>query len=334
MNSPSLNIKSTAPASFQAKPKTYLPGPNTQLPWVSSFEQDQKFNKILYIALGIFAVLSLIIAFIPAPELSREESEKLPPQLAKVILEKKQLPKPKEPEPVVIPKEIKKEKKPEKIKKPIEPPKPEPIKAPAAKIELAKKKAAVSGLLQFQDDLMEMRDSIEPSKLASNNITRGQASADKLERSLLTDKAKISSGGINNAALSKNTGGAALSGRTTTVVDAPSNSALATGTSRVQEKDRSGRSDEEIRRTMDKNKGAIFAIYNRALRKDPSLEGKVTIKMVINAAGSITSINLVSSELADEDLENKLLARIRLINFGAKQASSTTVNYSFDFLPY
>ena len=85
---------------------------------------------------------------------------------------------------------------------------------------------------------------------------------------------------------------------------------------------------------MDRNKGAIFSIYNRALRRDPTLEGKVSIKMVIDASGSITKLTLLSSELHNPALERKLLARIRLINFGEKAGGNTTLNYAFDFLPF
>jgi hypothetical protein len=85
---------------------------------------------------------------------------------------------------------------------------------------------------------------------------------------------------------------------------------------------------------MDDNKGAIFAIYNRALRKDPLLHGKLSFEMVIDPSGGVAHLKLVSSELSDPDLTSKILSRIRLINFGAEDVSSTRVNYSLDFLPY
>ncbi len=87
-----------------------------------------------------------------------------------------------------------------------------------------------------------------------------------------------------------------------------------------------GRSDESIRRIMDANKGAIFAIYNRALRVDPQLRGKLVFEMVIDSAGSVVQITLVSSELSDAALASKILSRIRLINFGAEDVVNTRVN--------
>lgn len=85
---------------------------------------------------------------------------------------------------------------------------------------------------------------------------------------------------------------------------------------------------------MDRNKDAIFAIYNRALRRNPGLQGKVTVKLIIAPSGEITAAEIVSSDLQDEALESRLLARIRLIAFTAGDAVRTVVNYSFDFLPY
>ena len=85
---------------------------------------------------------------------------------------------------------------------------------------------------------------------------------------------------------------------------------------------------------MDSKKGGIFAVYNRALRRNSLLQGKLVFEMVIDAGGSITELTLLSSELDDPALSDKILARIRMINFGAADVATTKVNYSFDFLPY
>ena len=85
---------------------------------------------------------------------------------------------------------------------------------------------------------------------------------------------------------------------------------------------------------MDRNKGSIFAIYSRALRKVPRLEGKLVFEMLGEASGEITEITLLSSELNDEALTQKILARIRMIRFDTEDVATTRVNYSFDFLPY
>ncbi|MFV8780883.1 AgmX/PglI C-terminal domain-containing protein [Microbulbifer sp. SA54] len=317
---------------------------NSTLPWAATEEEDQRFARFLKIGLVALVVTCALFTFIPAAELTREQKEQLPPQLARVILEKKELPKPVE-KPKPKPAEKKKPaelKKPEP--KPVEKPKPEPIKtvkpkplsekAPAAEVAKAREKAANSGLMQLQDDLMDMRDSLDVSAVASaNNLSSGAASAQKVDRSLISDKSKAASGGINTGSLSRDTGGSALAGRKTTQVEVAEASAAASSSAKEARRERGTRGEESIRQIMEANKGAIFAIYNRALRRDPTLAGKVTVKLVIEANGTISAVTLVSSELGDDDLERKLLARIRLINFGTANVEKSTLNYSIDFLP-
>jgi TonB family protein len=93
------------------------------------------------------------------------------------------------------------------------------------------------------------------------------------------------------------------------------------------------RSEEEIRKIMEQHKGAIYSIYNRALRQNAALEGKMVVKIVIDPNGKIVEASLVSSELGDKDLEMKILQRIKLIAFPASNVARTTLNQTFDFLP-
>jgi outer membrane biosynthesis protein TonB len=93
------------------------------------------------------------------------------------------------------------------------------------------------------------------------------------------------------------------------------------------------RSEESIRKIFDRNKDSIFTTYQRALRKNPSLEGNFVVKLVIEPSGQVSSATVASSDLGDVALEKKLLSRIRLIDFGRASVSRTTVNYDFDFVP-
>ena len=55
--------------------------------------------------------------------------------------------------------------------------------------------------------------------------------------------------------------------------------------------------------------------------------------LTISASGDVTKVEIVSSELNDEQLERKLAARIKLFNFGAKDVATMTVKYPIYFLP-
>lgn len=299
-----------------------------QLPWSVSESDDKKFKRLLLILIACFLFIALVIPFLPVDEISREQKEALPPQLARVIMEKKALP---PPPPPPKPKPVEKkspEVKPEK--KVAEKPKPKPKQQA---IEKAKATAAVSGLLAFQDDLADMRDSLNVEELTNKPVSNAGNTATKIERSVITSKAAQGSGGIAVSKLSRNVGGGSLATRDTTTVDAMDTDLAKADNSKEPTKTGT-RSEVSIRRVMDKNKAAIFSIYNRALRKDPSLEGQFVFEMLISPNGQISTVKLISSELGDTVLDNKILSRIRLINFGKADVLPTTVNYSFDFVPY
>lgn len=302
-------------------------------PWSSGQQEDSRFHRILAYTLVVFALLAVAMPLLPVTEISHEEHQVIPPPLARIILEKKELPKP---EPVK-PKEKKKPKKKEpekkkpKKKKPLAKAKPNPK---VDLVKLAKDKAAVSGVLAFQDDLMEMRDSLDVNSLSKTDLSQGEAKAAKVERSIIASKAKSTSGGIQTAALSRDTGGSALSGKQTTRVASSIDTLSKKNGQNGASATMGGRSDQSVRRIMDRSKGAIFAVYNRALRKDPTLEGKFVFEMLIQPDGSVSAVKLLASELDNEALVKKILSRIKLIRFPAGNVINTRVNYSFDFLPY
>ena len=322
MDSRTLSAKTAAPK---------IAPPNLLLPWHTIKEEDHRFWRVLRWCLLPFLLLSLAIPLIHTPEPDREELEKLPPQLARIVLKEKELP----PPPVVEKQPDPKEPEPEELASEEEP-RPEPKPKPAQVVQQARETARKSGVLQFTDDLAAMRDSIDLSDLNdTTTVTRGNAEATQVDRALIASRSDTTSGGIDTSELSRNTGGAALSGRETTQVE--STLAKAVAASAVQPQrvgaEQPERSDEDIRKIMDRNKSAIFAIYNRALRRDPTLEGRVIVKIVIEPGGAVSSVQIVSTDLNHDDLERKVMARIRLIDFGANNVGTTTVNYTFDFLP-
>lgn len=314
--------------------------PNLELPWASSQEEDKRFWRVLGILFVPLLLLSIAIPLIPLPEPKREELEKLPPQLARVVLEKKELPKPPPPPPPPEekkPEEKKPEPKPEEKKpepKPVEPKKPEPE---PVKLQKAIEQAKQSGVLAQMDTLADMRDALDIADVKKPAASlKSAGAAETVDRNLIGKAATKTSGGVNTAALSRDTGGVALSGRETTVVESKLEevSAAAADNRQQQTREKAYRGDQAIRQKMEEAKGRIFGIYNRALRENPTLQGKVVFKLVIEPNGSVSNAQIVSSELNDADLERKLLAAVRGINFGASDVLQTTLNYSFDFLPY
>lgn len=296
----------------------YKTAPELILPWTQIEEEDERYDRVLKRTLLIIFVLCLIFPWLPLKEVTREEAEKIPPRLARVVLEKKEAPKPPPP-----PQEV--EQSVETKSKPID-----------KKVAAAKKKASSVGVAAFSKQLNSLRSSLNIAKLQAKNTTRSTGSAKKTTRSVLgRQSATATSGGIQTAALSSNAGGASLAGHSTSSVDSPIAGSGQDGqTNAYRAKKKSSTRDmESIRRVFERHKGAIYSMYSRALRKDPELEGKFVFDIVIEPDGSISSIKIVTSELGDPTLERKLLARIRRINFGEASGKATPVNYKFDFIP-
>ncbi len=321
---------------------------NLELPWSSSVDDDKRYNKILLVCIVVLLAVSVVVTVIKVPELARAEKEKLPPQLARVVLEKQELPPPKPIEPPKPEEKKPEEKKPEEKKpEPVDAkPEPKPVEKPRQPSKLPPKEAverareqAESQVSQFKDDLAEMREMMQTSAIetAATTVTNSTGEAAQVDRAMITSGAKVASGGINTAAMSRDTGGVALSGRETTKVKSGlAEAGKKTGAAKAGNSDGAGgaaRSEEEIRKIMEQHKGAIYSIYNRALRQNPALQGKMVVKIVIDPNGRIVEASLVSSELGDSALESKILQRIKLITFPASNVARTTITQTFDFLP-
>lgn len=300
------------------------------LPWDIGRADVKKFHKWLIICVLTIAVGGLVIPFLPMPEIDREELEALPPQLARMMLEK--------PEPVIPPPAPEPEIKQEETIEPEPEVEPEPIVeevvTPEPTVADAQEKAALSGLLAFKDAFADMRDAVDVSKLEDTGaIQRGAGEAASIDRSLLTSKQGTRSAGVNVSALSRDTGGVALSGRATTKVEVPAGSKGEGGVRSQRQMDPRQRSIEEIRRVFDTNKGAIFAIYNRALRQDATLQGQVILELVIDPTGRVVDCKVVATDLADDAMVAKIVNRVRLFDFGERDVGITTISYPVHFLP-
>jgi TonB family protein len=135
--------------------------------------------------------------------------------------------------------------------------------------------------------------------------------------------------------LSRATGGGDLAGRQTTNVQSSIGSGESgKGTRSGGASGAGSRPYEEIELVFQKNKGRIFSLYNRALRSDPSLQGKVVVELTISPDGKVTKCRIVSSELNNPELENQLISRIKLFQFQPRNNVDTlVVKYPIDFLP-
>jgi TonB family protein len=193
-------------------------------------------------------------------------------------------------------------------------------------------------LLAFADELSDLRDKkVDETLKKSRRLSKGATKAKKSTRNVLTsNKIASGSGGINTDALSTGIGsGTELEGRETTKVESDIEKVAKANQGRVTASSgKPKRSLEEVSIVFDRNKGAIYSLYNRALRKDPTIAGKIVFEITIASDGSVVDVSVVSSELGDPALERKLLVKIKTFLFEPKSgADNLIVTYPLDFVP-
>ena len=94
-----------------------------------------------------------------------------------------------------------------------------------------------------------------------------------------------------------------------------------------------GRTLEEIQLVFDRNKGALYTMYVREQRQNPDMVGKLVVRLTIAPSGSVTKCSVVSSELNNPEFEKKVVARVLLMDFGAKDVGAFTVDFPIQFFP-
>ncbi|MGH8460954.1 MAG: TonB family protein [Stenotrophobium sp.] len=226
-------------------------------------------------------------------------------------------------------------------------PKPTPAPPPsqAVQIEHARQIAQRSGLLAMSKDFAALRSPVITAPDSANrqsvnaNAGGGGAAATAADAAAFSATAGDASGGIttNTAGTADHrASGTRLDQHRTATVKSP----IGFGRDKTrpgQGGDRlvAGRTLEEIQLTFDRSKAAFYAIFNRAMRENANMgAGKIVVSLTIAPDGSVTDCKLVSSTFGDAALENKVVERVKLLNFGAKDVPAFTYpNYPINFLP-
>jgi len=298
------------------------------LPWDIDPEENERLRRFLTIAIATVVVASLVMPFLPVPKRAAYEAV-VPERLAKVMLDYKP------PEPPPPPPKPKEEPRPEPKLAAIT---PKPVPQPVDRTEEARKKAQ-KAVNQFQDELADLRENLPIVPVEQTRNLTGQVGADShAERSLITSKIGAASGGIATTNTSRGFGAGAgsLTGHDTTRMGLPAGVPVGgrgEAATRSGQSGKASRSREEIELIFDRNKGAIYALYSRALREQPDLQGKMVLEFTIAPSGEVTMCRVVSSEISDPELERKIVARVRLFRFEARDVEAITTTKPIDFFP-
>lgn len=222
----------------------------------------------------------------------------------------------------------------------------EPTPEPEAEVqkdlrEQAREEAEQSGIMTFADELADLRDLSDLADSQSSapliEASSDASSAESFSPSDTITSSAIQAGstGIQGNREREVTSTKLVSRSTTRVKDPISGQALKTQQTQGNNPraKAQGRSDEEIRLVFSRHQGSFYRHYNRALREDDSLQGKVVLKFTIAPNGRVTSVEILESELDDEDLEAKILTKVRGMNFGAKDVPPVTTDFTLNFYP-
>ncbi len=337
------------------------------MPWTKEAESERRFRRAILVALLLCFLFGALIPLVDVPIPDRSVAVvEIPERLAKLV--KKELPKPiQEPKPVPKPpqEEIKTAQDMTKPKpgqpKPEKPskaaggsPKPQKVaKAGGGGKAAARKKAERVGVLAFKNTFKDLMEETAVAKLGTDaRITKGSprvAGQAVAQRSLVAMQATGgSSGGIGYASVSRNIGngnvdriggggigkgggggnGVGFGTVESAIADiAESGRPLSDGPG-------AGRTDEEIQIVFDRYKATLYRIYNRELRKDPTLRGKILLRISIETSGAVSLCKVESTDLGSPDLVEMIIERIKRFNFGAKEdVPKMTILYPIDFLP-
>jgi outer membrane biosynthesis protein TonB len=305
-----------------------FPDRQTVMAWTRDREDDRRFRRVLSIALLLSLLLGVVFPWIPLPLVESWEVIEVPARLTRLIEERVAPP----PPPPVQ----------ERLPEPIEEQQllaEESTHVPAATEQPPKPGAGAKGILAFRKQFSNLADSAPSDKLGSRaRISReGELATGRATRSLVTTNGPGSSGGIDLAALSRDVGGGGGQGiegvqvaRATSAIGA-----IGGGTDRpLSGGPGSSRTDEEIQIVFDRNKASLYRLYNRALRRNPTLQGQIVLRMTIDPDGSVSLCGVHQSDMKAPVLANQVVERVKTFDFGAKDGiPAITILYPIDFLP-
>jgi outer membrane biosynthesis protein TonB len=312
----------------------------TGLPWSAEAGENRRFGVILALMVVLFLPPALLIPALDVPEIERSEAEKIPPQLARLV--EQPAPKPEvaaplpEPEPEPEP-EQKPEPEPEPEQTVAEKPEPKVVQPPIRpqpvqpqSVKQAREKASRSGLLAMKDKLASLREPAPvPDKRLRANIGTGQEQA----TTAVSDPSDAlqGSGGVKESVAPDTR--VAVADHQVKHVEAAPEPVKTVARAKPAKPSVGERAMSNIRQVFNAQKTALYSLYRRELRQDPSLEGKVLLELVIEPDGSVSACKVVSSELENPALEQRIAMRVRLFNFGADNVETRKVRFPVDFLP-
>lgn len=308
------------------------------MPWARGCEEDERFRKSLGTSLAACLMVALLVGTIVLPIVEREKLNELPERVAKLVRQKRTPPPPPVPvEEPTIPEEELPEPDPQLAEE--QPPDELPEQPKVADVEQpdTREKIKSKGILAFRDSFANRANIRPTAQLGSQARVRsaGEDAVGRPARLMVTTSAPGSSGGINLSDISRDVGGGGQGIAGVQLTRVASSIGGGDGPDRpLSGGILAGRTDEEIQIVFDRYKAALYRLYNRELRKDPTLRGQLVLRMTIEPDGSVSLCQLQFSDMDAPNLAQQVVNRVLTFDFGAKEdIVAMTIIYPIDFLP-
>lgn len=91
------------------------------------------------------------------------------------------------------------------------------------------------------------------------------------------------------------------------------------------------RTPQSVMSIINAQQGRIMYTYNKYLRQDPNMGGKVAFDVTIEANGQVSSVRLVEATISNQDFIRDITNILRRLRFPPIQEGSVTVNLPFVF---
>ena len=343
-----------------------------RLPWSRAPGERWRFAGILILTALVFLPPALLIPSMDLPVRERAEVEEVPPRLARLVAvpevkkgsEEQVLPTPEVEQSSTLPPkvadrnqgsdelvhltpgsspeivDVKKGSEEQVLQTPevhltpeLPSTSPVPTKASAKQTaEQARETASRSGLLAMKDRLASLRES--PSDRAPAMAANvGQESGSGAPE---PDPSKVLKGSGGVEAGENPVTEVAVADHKVKKVEPktePAGQTIARADPASGKPSAGERAMSNIRKVFDAQKTVLYSLYKRELRQDPTLAGKVLLELVIEPDGSVSACEVVSSELENPTLEQRIAMRVRMFDFGADSVERRKVRFPVDFLP-
>ncbi|MCU0643590.1 MAG: TonB family protein, partial [bacterium] len=91
------------------------------------------------------------------------------------------------------------------------------------------------------------------------------------------------------------------------------------------------RTDESVMQVVLSRQGRITYLYEKYLKRNPNLRGKISIEFTISANGFVASAKIIESTINHPELEQDILNLIKHLKFDPIPTGDVTTIFPFQF---